>query len=535
MWPLILRELRAGSRRWTSYWLRLLSATTVIIAVLLWFDAGAAPARAGSELFAWIHRMVLVSIWILVPLMACDCLSQEKREGTLGLLFLTHLKPRDIVAAKVCAHGLRAVALWISAVPIIGLPLLMGGLTGREIVLSCCICAASICFALAAGIAASVMSRRINGAVMLSLLFSFVGMGLFAWIAVFISFGVAVAAGVPLWRNYAAVNLIEQFARAIAFLLDAQSMWRASFPVGLSAWSPVFLYLPAAFIVLFLTIVAAAAVLRGTWQDRPRSKRQQEVDRIFFTPVFWASIFKRWMRWVLNRNPIGWLEQRTWTGRIASMVWFAIMISFSSVVLTYPTFYYGDGLVMLNGLMGLLLASIAYVAAGSFRRERETGALELILVTPLDEKQIIFGRLNGLWLQFLPAALLWGAVECYSFWLIHKFAPHNDHMDGAHRVMAVLPLGIGYFVVPAIGLYFSLRTRFVLLAWIGTLAVWYALPAAVTWIVHGFLFPFREREFADANVFVPLFGTMIQIGLAAFLLWRLRELLLHRTFSFRTA
>ena len=54
-----------------------------------------------------------------------DCLSAEKREGTLGLLFLTNLKARDIVIAKVFSHGLRSLTMWAATLPIIAVPLLL--------------------------------------------------------------------------------------------------------------------------------------------------------------------------------------------------------------------------------------------------------------------------------------------------------------------------------------------------------------------------------------------------------------------------
>src|SRR5438876_1559811 len=55
------------------------------------------------------------------------------------------------------------------------------------------------------------------------------------------------------------------------------------------------------------------------------------------------------------------------------------------------------------GTAWLLIASFTAAAAGSFRRERENGFLELMLVAPLGEWQIIGGRLRGLWGQFVPA------------------------------------------------------------------------------------------------------------------------------------
>ena len=43
--------------------------------------------------------------------------------------------------------------------------------------------------------------------------------------------------------------------------------------------------------------------------------------------------------------------------------------------------------------------------SGSFRRERETGVLELLLVAPLSTHQIVWGRLRAIWGQFAPAAV----------------------------------------------------------------------------------------------------------------------------------
>src|ERR1043166_3800437 len=121
MWPVILRELRAGSRRWTTYWLRLLAAFAVVLTILLWLSgSGAILARQpGREVFMQMHWVIFAAIWIIVPLLTADCLSREKREGTLGLLFLTDLRAWSIVFAKVAAAGLLALTLWLSAIPII--------------------------------------------------------------------------------------------------------------------------------------------------------------------------------------------------------------------------------------------------------------------------------------------------------------------------------------------------------------------------------------------------------------------------------
>ncbi len=80
----------------------------------------------GRQLFAVLHCTLLGAIWVLVPMLTADCISRERREGTLGLLFLTPLKGTDIVVAKGLAHGLRAVTLGLAVLPGVDHPVLAG-------------------------------------------------------------------------------------------------------------------------------------------------------------------------------------------------------------------------------------------------------------------------------------------------------------------------------------------------------------------------------------------------------------------------
>src|SRR2546427_10488082 len=111
--PVISRELRASARHAFTYYLRLLGAGALVLASLLFgLEHGFGPTL-GGRLFAQLHSTLFLAIWVLVPLLTADCLSRERREGTLGLLFLTRLRATDIVVAKGLAHGLRALSLWL--------------------------------------------------------------------------------------------------------------------------------------------------------------------------------------------------------------------------------------------------------------------------------------------------------------------------------------------------------------------------------------------------------------------------------------
>ena len=93
-----------------------------------WFAASyeLTPGQGGF-LFSQMHLMMYCALWLLVPLGAADCLSRERREGTLGLLFLTPLRPPHIVIAKGLVHGLRAMTMVIAIVPLLAIPFLLGG------------------------------------------------------------------------------------------------------------------------------------------------------------------------------------------------------------------------------------------------------------------------------------------------------------------------------------------------------------------------------------------------------------------------
>jgi hypothetical protein len=74
---------------------------------------------------------VLAFIWCLFegPRNTADALSEEKREGTLGLLFLTDLKGYDVVLGKLLATSLTSFYGVLAIVPPLSIPLLLGGVT----------------------------------------------------------------------------------------------------------------------------------------------------------------------------------------------------------------------------------------------------------------------------------------------------------------------------------------------------------------------------------------------------------------------
>ncbi len=462
--PVIVRELRASARQPFTYYLRVLGAAALLLAsVLFGMHFGFDPAM-GRLLFSALHCTLLGAIWVLVPMLTADCISRERREGTLGLLFLTPLKGTDVVVAKGLAHGLRAFTLWLAVLPVLTIPFLLGGVTWTDALLSVLINASAMCWALAAGLLASAWSKAWLRALLLAailacffLLVLWLGTG---WL-LFLSYTPPARTRYPTHWNEFAVGA------GFMFLTNAGGNWSAI--IRWAGLRQMFWTLGEtsgfSLLALLAALLVAGAKTRRSWQEGPPSRQQVWLERTFCTPVLWVSLLRRWMRRRLERNPVGWLEQRTWSGRLVTWGWFAVLVSIYSMVLTDHHFFEGaNGLHVM--LAFLLAGSMALSAAGSFRRERENGVLELLLVSPLGENQIIAGRLGGLWTQFFPAAILLLAVWAYC----STFVPHGGDAG------AFLFFMVTFVTTPILGLYFSLRCRNFLAAFLWTAAVGFLLP-----------------------------------------------------------
>src|SRR5438876_7905417 len=101
--PIVERELRVQARQKRTFRLRLVNATAAmaIVSFMLLVNQGLrTPGSLGHGLFAGLGSLGLIYCLLSGAGSTADSLSQEKREGTLGLLFLTDLKGYDVVLGK---------------------------------------------------------------------------------------------------------------------------------------------------------------------------------------------------------------------------------------------------------------------------------------------------------------------------------------------------------------------------------------------------------------------------------------------------
>ena len=486
--PVITRELRAQSRLGFTYLLRVIGAATLLaVCVVFWANHSFAP-RMGGMLFGYLHFVLNLSIWILTPLISADCISCERREGTVGLLFLTPLKAREVVLAKGLVHGVRALTLWLAVLPVMTITFLIGGVTWKEATMSMLMNFSSICWALAAGLLASSVTKTWLRAMALALALAFC-MGVvfvtFTGWGTFLSIHRDSRFSLPFqnlgWSWQDREHYLQTLMVTGFFGVTGLGGWWGQMFGALSRSSQRAWMLAGAETAVFAVLLLMAAVLgaawnlRRSWQEEPPSAGRVWLEQKLCEPVIGVKFFHRWLRRKLEHNPIGWLEQRTWSGRIVTWAWLAVMVSFYSVVFSAQYAFRlleGVQLLMAWALMGIMAAS----AAGSFQRERESRVLELLLVSPMSVGQIISGRLRGLWGQFLPAMVLLVALWIY---LGESLLQHND--------MRGVPFFCGAFItVPLIGLYYSLKRKHFITAFLSTLLMGLVIPYVLKWMISLF-------------------------------------------------
>ena len=321
-------------------------------------------------------------------------------------------------------------------------------------------------------------------------------------------------------------------------LLDACDLGMRGFPLGGGAiWTWLTVGAVVFSLLAFALVVWLAAWrVRTAWREEPLSARQARWHAALFTPRFWVGRLRETMTRRLARNPILWLQTYSPTARLVKWGWCSLVVGYACFigVLDQPAYLFRDTHA---AILSCLLLGMAFSAANSFRNERENGALELLLVTPLTVKQIIGGRVRGLWSQYLPAVVVFAALALVIRGLGLWTPPWWDAEPRQMWWRYVLVLAS----LPVVGLFFSLRMSFQLLATAAVVflgALWpLSMPGMVSYAVKRASFhlntPFEEMFppflVSETSAFWFLLTLALVVGLCGY---QLQRDLARRNFSF---
>ena len=535
--PIIERELRVAARQPSQYGWRTAGVTAALLAFLMascrhapgprGFPLGLDPySQFGAALFGYLNALLFFLIWAIGPLMTADCLSRERREGTLGLLFLTPLSSPAVVLGKSLAHGLRAWLIFLAAAPVFALPLFLGGLGGQDLALAFLLDSSALALALAAGLLASAWTRERTAAIILAeTLGGMMALG-FVWThgRIFCALaGTPTALGMStgLGRLLAELDMTQPgvlsqasalFAFATDFGLQASTARMATSYEG--RWTQVWLNAPAvmqqawflrvgllaggAWLGLGLAVVVAAWRVRVSWHEAPPPAWWQRWRARLLSPLRWRSALQPRRARLRARNPVVWLCRYSVPERLTRWGW-CVGVLLAETLLASDLNDLGHG----QRWVGLaLLLGLALNAAASFARERDTGALELLLVTPVRPGHLINARAVAVWRQFLPALLVlgmvclwwrrypasWGNRAAENLWPFTLVWPSLQGVSAGLDAAAVYWLGSAW-ILPVLGLYFAMRHRTLWRAWLATCATGLILPPLLCGLLQRMLSP----------------------------------------------
>ncbi len=501
--PVIQRELIEQSRSPSLYRLRIASAAAVILTlvwgVLSWeemrrsgnmvFGPWGITISEGGFLFGRVQMGLMLVILALAPTLTADAIARERREATLGLLGLTPLSPAAVATGKSAANGLRALTLWMAAVPVLTVPFLMGGLSAQQVIEAVMTQVAALLIGLSSGLVASSLAQQFRRSLALAFAFEVLLLFLVAFLQTVIA-AVLVALVFMGGIQSAPVAL----DRAVGVLFRALSGDVAVPPRLGGVGAPGNEWLTLAFTGLTLlvsvgmvccgTVLLAARRVKRSWQEQPSRPKAVELQRQLTRPILFPDWIRQRQRARLVKNPLVWIQHRTVASALTRWGWiFVVMVVWMLIATTggWMGGFSGPISIPLWVAPLIVLGGMAFSAAGGFRAERENGTLELLLVTPLSVNQLVQSRWSAHFREFLlPVALqLYLSSYVEGLW-------HRAGVDYSRFNWILISSLVG---MPAIGLWRGLKARNFVTAVLSTLFWSLVVPPAATLLVFGLMQP----------------------------------------------
>lgn len=397
--PVAHRELLAAARRPATHRVRIgsaLLASVLALVVLVFIGISGAGRQSGQFLFAALWWGVQWFAILAGTFLTADAISEERRDGTLGLLFLTDIGGFELVVGKFVAAGLNAAYGMATAFPIMATAWFLGGVTNGEFWRALLVSLNTLFVSLALGLCVSAVSRRQNRAVGAT-----VAIQLFLQIALPL-----IAAG--------GQKLQSMGRLPVAWPLDAID-WISPAGVALRSIDSTFTRAPGDFwsalgashALGWFLLGAAGFIAAHGWRETGAPEGNGVLARL--SGQFERMTRTRWTAEKIDRNPLAALF-----GRGRASAWLAWGLAGISTVGAAVELVSGamsgwnaTGIVgSVSGTLGFFSFTafrglVAWESTMFFGEARRTGALDLALTTPLTDAEIRSAQVRHLNSMFL--------------------------------------------------------------------------------------------------------------------------------------
>lgn len=381
--PIAERELRVAARDRRTYRGRFV-VCLIFGAVAVWviwaFGRWGNPAGMGANVFSVMTMMAFMMV-VMGAQVTADAISSEKREGTLGFLFLTNLRGYDIVVGKLAAYGLTSIYGLVAAIPVIALPLLIGGVPLESVAKTALGLLNTLFLALSLGLWVS--SRHFEQKKAMGRAVQWM---MFFWM------------GLPLLSLLLEVRYRQRELAQLVRLFSPVSQLSSAgpFAIGLTtanfAWAFLINHLMA-----WALLITTCLRLPHVWQDKPRESLKNRfllwLDQLRYGT---AEVRLEHRKCLLDRGAVYWLCGRevkaphfAWAFiAVALASWTGIWLYFKYTGATW----FGVGVPMVIVLQFIFFLRVVTTATEVIQRDRQTGALELLLSTRLTIDDVVRGH-----------------------------------------------------------------------------------------------------------------------------------------------
>lgn len=389
--PIVERELRVMSRRAGTYWGRVGAALLALLTGIGFVvESGARnPAQLGLYLFFALAWLAFLYCLLAGTRLTADCISSERREGTLGLLFLTDLKGFDIVLGKLAATSLQSFYGLLAIFPVMSLPLMMGGVSPGQLLQVAVVLCETLLLSLAVGVFVSCWCEQGRRAAAITfLLVALITLGPFLLL---LTQPLNASQGPP---NFTVAIASPLFAQALAATEPARG-------------KPMQLFWPSVGLVFALALTflgAACAALPRIWRDLPTLLPGLNPGSARTAPIAPDATApdRAFRSRLLDINPFYWLtarDRRRPLYVLGALIVLGLLWLFANEKYRLQNDP-GWAIVTSIGLHVMLKVWIAVTVVQQLGEERRSGSIELLLSTPLTIRQMVAGQFRALGRQF---------------------------------------------------------------------------------------------------------------------------------------
>ena len=413
--PIVDRELRIVSRKTSLYWGRLIFAGLGILILCMHSLSKEVPATMSHELFETLALFTFVFCGLAGTWVTSDCLSEERRGETLGLLFLTNLRGFDVVLGKMTATSLRSVYGVLAVFPVMAVPLIIGGVAFSEFCRVMFALLVTLLVSLSLGVMISSRSRIAvkSGTAVFLLMLGLCFLGPAIGLIVDSGFSTPTQ-NLVLWMCFPSPG----FAVISSFELNYQ---QAAF----FYWASIALNVAITIVMLSL----ACVFVRREWQDRTLVEggavavpNQSLANR--------ARLSARRSPKVRDSNPIFWSLSRQSKKPKRVLVVLGILggLWIGGSLLTGEGYLNEANYLFTAFFVQLILKCwVGAEATTRFGEDQRSGALELVLCSPIRIREILSGHWQAFYWQFFWPVFFVLMVDL--LFLLDPLTSQTDRVD----------------------------------------------------------------------------------------------------------